>query len=218
MSEIIRNVAPFPQPSPAKNPGGDCFACTLKAVVDALYPERPIPFDAAWEAFKVEAYGGGKVLSNCWPTMESAVYALRGEGYDLAVRRDFALAEVDLEHWSYAWGVRVDENAWAYRLEAWLAAGWLASVEMNYAGVGPVDVARCRFNGTDHFACVDGQRHFWKESATVKGASSLEHETHVVCSARGAYWIDTGDLLWKHGVGAIYLVRRDVTARRPAAV
>lgn len=97
MSEIVRNVAVFRQPTPHKNPGGDCFACSLKAVVDALYPERPVPFDVAWEAFKVETYGGGKSLSNTWPTMRSAAYKLREHGYDLSVHHDIALAEVDVD-------------------------------------------------------------------------------------------------------------------------
>lgn len=212
---IIRNIAPFRQPSPAKNPGGDCFACSLKAVVDALYPERPVPFEVAWEAFKVETAGGGKALSNFWGTMERAARTLADHGYRFSIRRDVAFAEIDLDNWSYAWGLKIDEGLWADRLEAWLAAGWLALAEINFAGTGPVNADGTQ-NHTDHFVCLDGQRAFWKESSVVKGAASLEHETHVVCSAKGAYWIDTADLLRKHGAGAIMLMRRDVTDRRAA--
>lgn len=215
MTEILRNVAVFPQPSPPKNPGGDCFACSLKAAVDALYPDRPIPFNVVWEAFKVDAYGGGKVLSNTWTTMERAAQALVEHDYRLAVRHDIALATINLEYWSHSWGLPHEEGLWAYRLEAWLAAGWLALAEMNFAGAGPVTADGSR-NGTDHFVCLDGQRHFWRAHATVQGASSLEHETHVVCSARGAYWIDTADLLRKHGVGAIILIRPQESNRRAA--
>lgn len=106
--------------------------------------------------------------------------------------------------------------SWAYRLEGWLSAGWLAIAQMNYAGAGPVN-ANGTHNSPDHFVCLDGQRHFWQESAVVKGAASFEHETHVVCSAKGVYWIDTADLVKKHGVGAIMLIRRRETARRSAA-
>ena len=214
MTEIIRNIAPFPQPVPNKNPGGDCFACSLKAVIDGLFPERPIPFDAAWESFKVEAYGGGTVLSNTWPTMRRAIASIRDRGYDLQTRHDIALVAVDIETWSYTWGLSINEEEWSYRLEAWLSAGWLALAEVNFAGTGPITPNGYR-SSADHFVCLDGQRHFWKPNLEFGGAS-LDHETHVVCSARGAYWINTADLLRKHGAAGLILVRKDETERRAA--
>lgn len=207
MSEILLGVKPLMQPQPHKNPSGDCFACALKAAIDHLYPERPVNFDAVWNAFKVTPYGGGeKVLSNTWPTMCIAAYALRDQGYDLDVHADIVTPQFEVDHHSHAWFRMHPTMEWAYRLEAWLAAGWLVLVEINYAGAGPYNQDGTS-NNADHFVVLDGQRHFWKRFET--GGASLTHETHVVCSARGAYWIDTHDLMRKHGVAGLRLIRRD---------
>lgn len=212
MTEIVRGIKPFPQPSPSKNPAGDCFACSLKAVIDGLFPDTPVAFEDAWEAWKGEAYGGGKVLSNTWPTCYHACYRMKALGYDIEVFRDLVIPHFDVDTWSHAWGASIPEWPWAYRMEAWLSAGWLALAEMNYAGAGHF-TADGSMNHTDHFVAIDGQRQFWKKHPTLD-AHSLSHETHVVCSAKGAYWIDTQTLLRRHGVAGLTLIRKDVRDRR----
>lgn len=213
MAEILHNVAPFPQPSPKKNPGGDCFACSLKAAVDFLYPERPVPFDLAWDAWTCESSGGGVILSNTWPTLRTAVYALHAHGYRVEIRRDLVLPSFDVDTWSHAWWDCEPTGDWAYRLEAWLSAGWVALAEMNLAGSGRY-TADGLVNHIDHFVILDGQRHFWQAHPAIDGAATLDHETHVVCSARGSYWIRTQDLLRKHGVAGLTLLRRVEHPRR----
>lgn len=211
--QICLNVEPFRQPSPNRNPGGDCFACALTAAVRFFYPDQPVAFDTVWETFMVECAGGGKSLSNTWPTMQRAPYRLKEHGYPLDVHVDIVRPTFDTK-WSHGWWQFLPDGEWSYRMEAWLSAGWLALAEMNYAGKGPVNPDGT-VNDPDHFVLLDGQRHFWKEHPTLP-AVSLSHETHVVCSAKGAYWIDTRALLARHGVAGVTLVRPSVRERRSA--
>lgn len=210
--EILRNVAPFMQPSPVKNPGGDCFACALTAAVRALFPDRPLDFGAAWDLFKEKDSSGNETLSHTWGSFERVVWKLRALGYPIEQRHDIVTPRVDLRHWSHPWWFSIPDDEWAYRLEAWLAAGWIAFAEMEHDGKGPY-TAQGYVNVIDHFVVLDGQRHFWKRF-DGDGSASLEHETHVVCSARGPYWIRTRDLLLKHGVAGLSLVRVDRRAYR----
>lgn len=205
MKEVLLGVKQFPQPSPKKNPGGDCFACALKAVVDHFYPDDPIPFDDAWNAWMRESMGGGKVLSNVWPTLHSAIYSLP-DRYRLEREYDLPIGSVNIERYSHAWGLGISSTDWAHRMEAWLSAGWVAMIEMELEGHGPM---RGEYvNHTDHFAVVDGIRHYWKPHDHVQGAATLMHDAHVVCSARGSSWKEVGNLIWKHGVAGLFLVRR----------
>lgn len=213
---MIANVEPFRQPKPAKNPGGDCFACTITAAIRHFFPDRPIDFADAWDAFLEKTADKDAVLSNTWWTMRTKVFwKLREQGYPLEYRVDFVYPTFDLEHFSACWWRPIPVEAWAYRLEAWLSAGWVALVEMNFDGRGPTNPDGSA-NLNDHFVILDGQRHFWKPHSGVKGAHSLAHETHVVCSAKGGYWIETKDLLERHGVAAIILMRPDKRVYREA--
>ena len=207
MTQILLGVKPFLQPSPSRNPGGDCFACSLKAVVDHLYPDRPVSFDHAWEAFQVTSHDGSPVLANSWATMSwSAPHNLSEHGYSFEVHRDIVYPTIDLEHYSHSYGFPVDDQEWSKRVEAWFSAGWVAIVEQSYK-LQPPTTPDGKKNWTDHFVVLDGQRSFWQKSKD--GTSSrLEHETHVVCSAKGEYWIKTSTLLHMHGVNAVVLLRR----------
>lgn len=213
MSEVLRSVAPFMQPKPPKNPGGDCFACAVTAVVRHLFPDRPISFEAAWDLFKEKNSSGTETLSHTWGSFQRVIWKLRADGYPVEMRQDIVVPRIDLQHWSHPWWFSVPDDEWAYRLEAWLAAGWLAFAEMEFDGKGPY-TREGFINVIDHFIVLDGQRHFWKPMG--HGGSGLEHETHVVCSARGAYWMRTRDLLLKHGVAGLTLVRVDRRERQAA--
>src|SRR6185312_15435470 len=178
MSEILLGVRRFPQPIPHKNAGGDCFACALTAAVNFLFPEKPVAFDDVWNCFLVQASDGKPLLSNCWPTMYRAICELRSRGYAIEHRRDIVLPVFDVDTWSHSWWHAEPTHEWACRLEAWLSAGWVALAEMNLDGKGLFN-ADGTMNAIDHFAVLDGQRHYWKKHPTVEGAASLSHETHV---------------------------------------
>lgn len=207
MIEVLLNVQPFMQPTPKRNPGGDCFACALTAAVRYLYPDNPVDFNRAWDGFIVESSDGTPMLSNTWSTMWCAACSLHPD-YPMEVRHDLVMPTWEIErHGNCWWRPRIMPE-WAYRLEAWLSAGWVALTEVSLEPHGPL-LPDGRENMNDHFVVLDGQRHFWKDIAHFPGAKSLAHETHVVCSAKGAYWIDTDQLLHKHGAAGLYLLRKD---------
>jgi len=223
---MLLNVKPFMQPNPHKNPGGDCFACSLKVVVDYLYPEKPLSFDDAFSCFEDETGGcgivdcgrkgkGNKFLSNHWSGFYRALQNLHDLDYRLDWEIDVIHPEVDKDRWSYSFGWQVNEMEWHRRVDNWLRAGWIIVIEMSYESIVNLQPERKnKYFGTDHFAVVDGQREFWKEhprkeDGAYTGASG-KHETHVVCSGKGPYWIDTGDLHHYHGVNGFYAIRRAV--------
>lgn len=58
MVEICHGIAPVPQPSPARNDGGDCFACATTAALRWMFPDADVDFDAVWECFIAEYHDG----------------------------------------------------------------------------------------------------------------------------------------------------------------
>src|SRR5690349_13139264 len=58
MIEICHGIARVAQPVPARNEGGDCFACAATAGLRFLYPDRAIDLSDVWEMFVVEYYDG----------------------------------------------------------------------------------------------------------------------------------------------------------------
>jgi hypothetical protein len=111
--------------------------------------------------------------------------------------------------WSHCWfGGVAPAVGYAHRLEGLLRSGFVAFSEINFAGSGPV--VDGRWSTTDHFVLIDGIRRYWKPHDTVTGASSAEEDIHVVCSARGAYWINLREFLFKHGGAGWWLVRKDL--------
>jgi hypothetical protein len=178
--EVLHGVKYFPNPLPKRNPGGDCFACALKAAIDYFYPDNPIPFDKAWEAFQYEQYSYERVptanvsresydgvnlyerkttthLANHWGMsgFRRAIYHENiYQDYYLDYRYFTVHPEVDTDKWSHPWGWKVNEQEWSAQAEAWLASGWIMVVEMK---LDPADPSE-KHNWIDHFAIVDGQR------------------------------------------------------------
>ena len=221
---MLLNIKPFMQPHPKRNPGGDCFACALTAALQHLFPERTVDFNKIWECFEREQKESdgstSKHLINYWGGMDDAITNARWHlGYSLHVYTDMVYPRYNQDQWSHAFGyTQYPEGEWSRRVEAWLAAGYVILIEMALDGIGPFTDKGLQ-NHTDHFALIDGQRKFWKRekhSYTDKDGVTKEfesggeqHETHVVCSAKGAYWIKTRDLMHWHGVNAFYILRRD---------
>ena len=58
MLEFCHNIERVAQPVPARNPGGDCFACAATAGLRFLFPERTVNLDDVWDMFVVEYYDG----------------------------------------------------------------------------------------------------------------------------------------------------------------
>lgn len=209
MNEICLGVTPVTQPAPARNKGGDCFACALTAALRWIHQDPTIPFDVCWELFLVESAGGSRVLSNSWSGLRSALYASIERFGAIEIVADMPKPQFDPEESGWCWfQAMAPEVEYARLLEGYLRSGFVAFTEMEFAGRGPVVAGK--WNTNDHFALIDGVRSYWKPVAAVPGASSHTTEVHVVCSARGAYWIDTREFLFKHGGGAWWLARKDV--------
>lgn len=203
MREVLLGVQPFMQPSPARNPGGDCFACAVTAGLRHLFPERPIAFDAAWDLF-VDPKSGR--LSNTWHTMRSALYRAHSLGYETEITADIVDPRFDPERWSYAWWSHFPELRYAHRLEGWLRGGWFALTEISFAGGGPL-TSDGFHRPTDHFVLLDGIRHAREDLGD--GCSGVRQYVHVVCSVKGAYWMRLLEFLMNYGGSGWWLCRRD---------
>jgi hypothetical protein len=212
---INRGVKVFRQPSPSRNPGGDCFACALTAGLRALYPDREVDFAKVWEFWQYEQteLNGDKrvLLSNTWNGARRALASARVEGFDLEIQADIVVPNYsDPEQWAHTFYSQSPGYDWARRLEAWLSAGWLALSVINYAGNPGRGEWKDGYRiSDDHFVLLDGVRSFWRKHEKVEGGSTLIYAIHVVCSAKGEYWIDLDDLLEIHGAGAWWLFRRE---------
>lgn len=208
MKEFCLNITPFMQPKPTRNKGGDCFACSVTAGLRHLFPERPVEFETAWNYFMAETMGGSKQLNNTWTGMRRALYEADSDGYGMTILSDIVRPTYDTERFSHNWWGFVPDYEYTRRLEGWLRGGWVAFAEINHEGAGPV-TPEGKLNHPNHFVLVDGAREVWEPSLAVSGARTLLHYVHVVCSAKGAYWIPAYDWLVKHGAAAWWLARRD---------
>lgn len=224
MIEFCHNVEEYLQPSPSRNPGGDCFACCLTAILKHFYPKERVDFNRTWEYF-LKCYLGEtekRALSNTWPGMYDAIIeAIRDEkhNFKLEYRREYVYPKLDIEHHSGNWGLEQYEGECGYYLEAWLRAGWIAIIQIEYNPSGRYGRRPDGFRQShDHFAIIDGIKMGWRyKKHNTDGkeweSGSLTADVHIVCSAKGKYWIDYKELLEAHGVGAWILVRKDVIER-----
>lgn len=209
--EICLGVQPVMQPSPNRNPGGDCFACALTAVLRYVHQRPDIPFDACYDFFVPVK---SQTPHNSWPGMRAALYTSIASFGEIEIYADVVRPDFEPETWSHAFGNVLDGHRWARLLEAYLRAGWVALTEINHAGAGPVIDGK--WNVTDHFVVLDGIRHFWQRRADLPGCASLDAEVHVVCSARGSYWQNVREFQFKHGGNGWWLVRKDARDYRDA--
>lgn len=157
--EFCHGVRVVPQPSPARNPGGDCFACATTAALRHFYGDKGPTFDQVWEAFQsVQKNGDGSTwthLDNTWSGMRRALYSLTTE-WPLEIMADFVHPTFsDIERCSYSWsGGGVCGYDYARRLDAWLRAGNIAFAEIRYGAVetGPWHLGP---EGKAYRSCID---------------------------------------------------------------
>lgn len=199
MREFLLGVQPVMQPHPARNPGGDCFACSLTAAMRHLFPENPPTFDEVWSWFETEYSTGGKTTDNTWEGMRRAM--MRGTNRcPVEMTADAIYHAPRAWEWPNDYHMSLNEGAWSTRLDAWLRAGYVALCCISFNGHGPYD-SEYRFGPCNHFVVVDGVR--------PKPDTTADHrQIHVVCSVKGAYWEDEMLLLRRDGAGAWWLVRR----------
>lgn len=212
MREFCHNIQPYMQPKPNKNPGGDCFACTLTATLHHLFPENKPDFDTVWNYFIQKYYmSEEKGLSNTWPGMKKAISGAYADGYYTDNEFDIVMPTFNSNIHSHVFYESNMSSEYTRRLEGWLRSGWVALAEIHYNGGGPRSSWNSQFNDGDHFIILDGIREVWEkiDNPNVPGnARTLSFYIHVVCSAKGAYWISTRELMKNYGAGGWLLVRR----------
>lgn len=217
MRSFCHGVAIVPQPSPAMNSGGDCFACATTAALRHFFPEKNIQLKDVFERFWIaQEYRGEKSrhLGNTWGSYYTALHQMGDlTDHQLDIFSDIVQPDVNTERWAHDWGFSISGYDYAKRLDAWLRAGHLAFASIYYAGCPTGEWVETpdgpRRHATDHFVVLDGVRCGWRRH--VDGHGSLTYQIHVVCSAAGgrAYWIDVDELLRRHGAGAWWLIRPD---------
>jgi hypothetical protein len=196
-------VEPVPQPHPYRNPGGDCFACSLLAVLRHLAPEFDAPtFEDTDRWFTAKTTSGTPTTDNTWYGMDKALWAARADGWPIEWMVEQAtVPQFDVRRWGHTWPIQEDARGYGRRLQAWLSAGWIGLTSVLYDGSGPY-TPDLLLRSSDHFLILDGARqrgddHFWNNP-----------EIHVVCSAKGDYWVDAQK--WQRGYGgwSWLLIRR----------
>lgn len=243
---VLAGVERVPQPQPCRSEGGDCFACSLIAVLQHLFPGRDAPtfedtdrwFCGQWAqpvgsmeralrevvgdpSEETVAFAAGVVAdldrqkrepptSNTWNGMGKALWMARSDGWPVEITYDMVTPQFDPRQWGYGWPIVWAGAEYARRLEAWLAAGWLALTVCDMDARGPtiVEDGQVFVNSTNHFLVLDGARSCWRE---VEHGRSHVSEVHVVDSSTRDItgWIDVRK--WEHGYGGTpwMLVRRD---------
>ena len=210
MREFCHNIEPYMQPKPSKNPGGDCFACSLTAILQHLYPENKPSFDTVWNYFMQSNYymSEKKCLSNTWSGMQKAINESHEDGYNLENTTDLVIPKIKDYSSNIFYESYVDLD-YTRRLEGWLRSGWIALTEIHYSGGGPRATWDSRFNDNDHFIILDGTREVWEKIDDISvNARRLNFYIHVVCSAKGSYWISTKELMKNYGAAGWILVRK----------
>ena len=217
MIEVLAGAERVPQPQPAKNGGGDCFACATLAMMRHLFPEDPPSFDQVWNWWVHTNPDDSRHLSNTWGQADAVAAHARVDGYPLEFTYDRVMpSELRTSVWSYAFPLEISTADYARRLEGYLRGGWLALTEIDADGRGPYSPSGQR-HSINHFVLLDGIRSGWSEPRDLESGGtsrSLQHHVHVVDSSRaapegGAYWREIRRWLISHGGAGWALFRRD---------
>lgn len=194
------------QPKQTKSKGGDCFACALTALLTHLFPEKKVNFETVWNYFMQKSHSGKDVLCNDWIGMQRAIEKAKQEGFDVEKQLYIVKPDFDLNHSSHCFYHFYPTGDFNDTLKERLENGWIALQEINYSGAYAIN-NEGRTSSNDHFVIVDGVREAWEpENAKFR---QLIYYVHVVCSAKGTYWIKTEDFVKKHGAAGWILVRRN---------
>lgn len=200
---------PHPQPSPSRNPGGDCFACATFAIVRHLLPGQHCEdFHSIWERYQFEYEPNPDVTpgpnspthytQNDWLGYGRVLTKL-GEEYGISHRYELIPPDYEPQRRNAPWFAGY-LTSWHNALAAHINAGHVLMGSIRFSATGQRH--RGGLHDTDHAILVDGWRTVWRPVGAVPGARRQDIEYHVVCSARGAYWIDQDELVWCHGFGA----------------
>ena len=184
MRQVLHGVKQVPQPSPEIHEGGDCFACSAMAIMRHLFPRhtRDLSVADAVKWFEDTYHRSDKKLIN--NTMSYARSALHASGLDIEVNTDpFSPLITEEMQTTFAWRM---PSSYAQRVEAYLAAGYVGYVDMNFAGAErglsqdplPDRPGHYIVDG-NHIVVLDGIRTYWLESGEEGKDWSATQQTEV---------------------------------------
>lgn len=211
---VFNNVKRYPQPSPGKNPGGDCFACALTAAVSWMYPENHPTFDEVWDCFKGEYHDGTIELMNAWHNYQNAFENINKLGYPMEYVADMYLPAFKPSQRNYSfyheYSTAIVSISKVFKLVSdYITKGYILYTAIDIEGKGPVHSGRP--NSSDHIVLIDGVRHWtrWREDFDFK-AGDIIQEVHVVCSANeeNSNWRSIDDMIHKFGFASFWAIRK----------
>lgn len=214
--EIFLNVKQFPQPYPVKNQGGDCFACAFTAAFKHLFPEKDILFDNVFDYFKTTYYNSDKeCLDNCWCGYTRMLNNAINDGLNIEYKTDIIYPDFsETNRFPYSWFKFNVRSKMFEKIFNLLSEKNLLIFTIDNGGRGPVyyDFNDNRYynNSTNHLVLVDGIKSCWEPIENLDNdCKAFHYYIHVVCSAKGCYWVKLDDFIDKYGAAAWWQIRRN---------
>lgn len=193
--EVLLPLRAVPQPEPFVVKGGDCCACVLAGVVGSSVEHV------------YDEFCNGQREALCRNDFEAALHTAQAKGYiDRMI--------VDVPIWLQRRSYLPFGNAGHLSSREWFAYVRMA-IDAGYYGIASVDFARKGVGSTvppetDHVVLICGARTLNTPLEHVPGASRLDEEILVSCSARSSpeeEWVRTEDFLAQRGGYNVMLVR-----------
>jgi hypothetical protein len=187
--KVVIDVKPLPQSSGKVMDGGDCGYCCI----GGMFGTGSIL--AAYELVedKMPEDGG-------WKNRES-ITSYRIKLFLEAMGHEYEEYNPDFDH--YKTGLMTNQwnnHNWYHEFKNLIDAGKFLFASVRYDPAPPPPPRQ--YGEHDHVVLINGYREWYKPHPTVKGASSLQYEIRISCSASGDRWMDYQEFLYLHGCAA----------------
>jgi len=221
--EFCHNVKPVRQPNPRVNPGGDCFACSVLAMMQYLFPEQELTMEYIHKVFTVKAHGGSDIFCNSWNGYDGVFHRLAYGDDELGLDKRFEIEKrrflppvnyENFDHHNFAWGGSVGNYSdYFWMVDAFVRADYILLVEVDYLGRGPMieQDGKLVKNNTNHVILIDGTRRYWPNSIDER-CHTQQIEFHIVDSnirhKTNEYWLSAKSLVEDYGASGMWMVRK----------
>lgn len=227
--QLLAGVTRFEQPTPTKNPGGDCFACSSFAILRhfcGLREVEPPSYETIWGAWASEEIGGKTFTGGSpWVTEKFWLRWQFVTGWQKILFQLEYDPPLALQFQANAFGPKShDALLFARRVRVYLEAGYLGQVEVQHEPQIDRDRRGEDPLGGDHLIVIDGYREIMHPQKWCDGlghaawSGTYTNEIHVVDSALAGdlvpsvtqgVWVDIGSFVKNHGGWPIWWVRPD---------
>lgn len=187
------------------NGRGDCYVCSAHAILKHFGREYTLEqLYAHW--CKLGASNGATYTQTCrfWRSVR---------GFDAVTDPPVDLDELIMPNGMGRSFFSV--TAMAKRVRVYLEAGYLVHSQCLST---PRREIGWDHPTSNHLVVIDGYREEFDLVEKMPGAQVLRSELHVVCSARGPYWIPVGEWVREQGGFEMWFVRPTKTVTIPAPV